>query len=61
MAETLMIDLWLTLRQHTRRKVIEALEGPDVEKTEKGEVALHGHTVWAFSTAIPGAPLKEGG
>ncbi|CAF9924564.1 MAG: hypothetical protein HETSPECPRED_005598 [Heterodermia speciosa] len=45
----------------TRRKVFEALEGPDVEKIEKGEVALHGHTTWAFSSAIPGAPLKEGG
>lgn len=37
------------------------MNGPDVEMSEKGEVALHGQTVFNWTTAIPGAPLSEGG
>lgn len=47
--------------RETKSKVFEALKGSDVERNEDGKVALHGHTIWAFTTAIPGAPLKEGG
>lgn len=44
-----------------RKQIFEAMDGEDVEENEKGEVALHGHTVWYWTTAIPGAPLKNGG
>ena len=37
------------------------MAGDDVEKNEKGEIALHGRTVAHWTTAIPGAPLKSGG
>lgn len=37
------------------------MSGPEVEKNEKGEVALHGHTVFCWTSAVPGAPMKEGG
>lgn len=39
---------------NTRSRVFEALKGDDVEKNEQGEVALHGRTVWAWTTAVPG-------
>jgi len=47
--------------QETKDKVYELLNGPDVETNTEGKVALHGHTVWAWSTAIPEAPFREGG
>ena len=51
----------LTLEKTTKDGVFEALEGEDVEQNEQGEVALHGRTVWVWTTAVPGAPLKDGG
>lgn len=44
-----------------RKQIFEAMDGEDVEENEKGEVALHGHTVWYWTTAIPGVPLRNGG
>ncbi|MCJ1351558.1 MAG: hypothetical protein MMC33_001542 [Icmadophila ericetorum] len=44
-----------------KRKAFEAMNGNDVEVNEKGELALHGHTIWVWTTAIPGAPLRNGG
>lgn len=44
-----------------RKEVFEAMEGDDIETNEKGEVALHGNTFSAWTSAIPGAPLKSGG
>ena len=35
--------------------------GTDVEINENGEVAVHGQTVFGWATAIPGAPLRNGG
>ena len=35
--------------------------GEDVEMNETGEIALHGWTISAWTTAIPGATLKSGG
>lgn len=51
----------LTLSKATKREVFDALSGPDVEKRKDGKVALHGQTLAAWTTAIPGAPLKSGG
>lgn len=51
----------LTWVKDVKNQVQEALEGDDVEHNSQGEVALHGHAVWAWTTSIPGAPLKEGG
>ena len=45
----------------TKKKVLEATGAADVEKNESGELELHGRTYSAWSTAIPGAPLKSGG
>ncbi|KAL9067211.1 MAG: hypothetical protein Q9161_007011 [Pseudevernia consocians] len=45
----------------TKKKVLEATGAADVEKNENGELELHGRTYSAWSTAIPGAPLKSGG
>lgn len=51
----------LTLCKSAKREVFNALSGPDVEKNKDGEVALHGETLTAWTSAIPGAPLKSGG
>ncbi len=51
----------LTWVKNVKHRVLEALEGVDVERNKQGEVALHGHAVWAWTTSIPGVPLKEGG
>ena len=48
-------------RKNVKKQIFEAMNGDDVEQNEKGEVALHGHTVWYWTTAVPGAPLKNGG
>ena len=45
----------------TKQKVMEVLSGADVETNGHGEVAIHGQTFAAWTTAIPEAPLKEGG
>lgn len=44
-----------------RKKVLEVTGAADVEKNENGGLELHGRTYFAWSTAIPGAPLKCGG
>ena len=51
----------LTVYKKVKQEILVAMDGDDVEENEKGEVALHGHTVWYWTTAIPGAPLKNGG
>ncbi|KAK4690954.1 hypothetical protein P7C71_g5944, partial [Lecanoromycetidae sp. Uapishka_2] len=45
----------------TKKRVFEAMDGSDVETNENGELALHGQTFFAWTTAVPGAPLKSGG
>lgn len=45
----------------TKKKLLEAAGAADVEKNENGELELHIRTYSAWSTAIPGAPLKSGG
>lgn len=56
------VDWWkLTCEKDIKRKVFEALQGGDVKRNQQGKVALHGQTVWAWTTAIPGAPLRNGG
>lgn len=61
-------------RYHTLSQ-IAILEGPKLEKVktvvmnaldgaetnEKGEIAVHGNTYFAWASAIPGAPLRSGG
>lgn len=47
--------------EDTRKKVLEATRAADVKKNEHGWLELHGRTHFAFTTAIPGAPLKSGG
>ena len=37
------------------------MEGDDVETNDIGEIALHGHTFSAWTTAIPGDTLRNGG
>lgn len=50
----------LTSAQNLRRRFEDAMAGSDAEKNERGEIPLHGQTYLAWTTAIPGAPLKEG-
>ena len=40
---------------------MEALDSDDVQRNDKGEIALHGKTCAYWTTAIPGAPLRQGG
>lgn len=54
-------DIWLTTVKDMKKKVFEATAGPDVETNENGDIAVHGQTFSAWTTAVPGAPLKNGG
>jgi len=45
--------------ERTRKVFFDALEAKDVETDEHGRVAVHGHTVFAWTTSIPGEPLKS--
>lgn len=51
----------LTSGKDTRKKVLEATGAADIEKSENGELELHGRTYFAWTTAVPGVPLKSGG
>ncbi len=42
-----------------KRQIFEALNSGSVEMSGNGEVALHGQTLSAWTTAIPGISLKE--
>ncbi|KAL8997865.1 MAG: hypothetical protein Q9169_002947 [Polycauliona sp. 2 TL-2023] len=42
-------------------KVFAAMSASDAEANDKGELPLHGHVVYAWTSAVPGAPIKEGG
>ena len=44
-----------------KKKVLEATGAANIEKNENGELELHGRTYFAWSSAVPGAPLKSGG
>lgn len=48
----------LTLRKDIEKKVLEATRAANVKKTEDGSLELHGRTFFAWSSAIPGAPLQ---
>ena len=37
---------------------MQALNGPDVKTNEHGEAAMHGRTVFCWTSAIPTGPLK---
>ena len=45
--------------QKTRKVFDDAINGPDVEENEKGEVALHGTTYSYWTTKIPAEGKKE--
>lgn len=47
--------------KNTKKKVLEAIEAANVQRNENGGLELHGRTYFAWTTAIPGAPLKSGG
>ncbi|CAL8577070.1 hypothetical protein XPA_002919 [Xanthoria parietina] len=42
-------------------RVFAAMSASSAEANEKGELPLHGHVVYTWTTAVPGAPIKEGG
>ncbi|KAL8874493.1 MAG: hypothetical protein Q9174_000186 [Haloplaca sp. 1 TL-2023] len=44
-----------------KEKVFAALNAPEAERNGAGELPLHGRVVYAWTTAVPGAPLKNGG
>ncbi|KAL8723644.1 MAG: hypothetical protein Q9225_000087 [Loekoesia sp. 1 TL-2023] len=41
--------------------VFAAITSPDVERNDNGELPLHGRVVYAWTSSVPGAPLKNGG
>ena len=47
--------------QRVKKAVSEALNGDDVKPNAEGKVAIHGNTVVAYTTKIPGRPLREWG
>lgn len=44
-----------------KKRVEEVLDADDVERNDKGQIAIHGRTYWVWTSKIPGHPLKEGG
>ena len=44
-----------------KKNVLEATGVADAKKSENGSLELHGRTYFAWSSAVPGAPLKSGG
>lgn len=44
-----------------KKKVLEAVEAADVQRNENGGLELHRRTYFAWTTATPGAPLKNSG
>ena len=47
--------------ERTRNVFFAALDEKDVQADEHGRVAVHGKTVFAWTTRIPGGPLRSGG
>jgi len=45
--------------EQTRKTFFEAME--DSPTDEQGRIAVHGYTVFAWTTKIPGEPLSSGG
>ena len=58
-----MVGMWIANleAQTVKNKFFEAFNEPDAETNSSGEWALHGRTIYAWTTAIPSGPLKEGG
>jgi hypothetical protein len=67
-------DIWKRLRTLSQIAILEGEELEKVKKTyddavnaaetvtdEQGRVAVHGRTYFAWTTRIPGEPLKSGG
>ncbi|KAL8693335.1 MAG: hypothetical protein Q9218_001814 [Villophora microphyllina] len=44
-----------------RDKVFAAMGAQDIERNSGGELPLHGRSVYAWTSSVPGAPLKNGG
>ncbi|KAL8843629.1 MAG: hypothetical protein Q9170_000133 [Blastenia crenularia] len=42
-------------------KISAAMNAPDIEKNDKGELPLHRRVIYAWTSSIPGASLKSGG
>ncbi|KAL8821571.1 MAG: hypothetical protein Q9223_000415 [Gallowayella weberi] len=42
-------------------RALAAMGASDVERSGKGELPLHGRVVYAWTSSVPGAPIKEGG
>jgi hypothetical protein len=47
--------------EQMRKAFDDALDAKDVQTDEQGRVAVHGYTVFAWTTRIPGSPLRSGG
>jgi hypothetical protein len=45
-------NLYETKREEIRRKILDALKGDDVERNEKGEIAMHVVTYMAWTSRI---------
>lgn len=48
-------------QQDIKSKVMEATEKSEDERNDKGELALHGRTVFCWTNAVPSDPLRAGG
>lgn len=48
-------------QQDIKSKTMEAIEKSEDERNDKGELALHGRTVFYWTNAVPSEPLRAGG
>ena len=46
--------------EKAKKTFFDAINADDVEVDQDGKVALHGHTFFAWTTRIPGEPLRSG-
>ncbi|KAL8954050.1 MAG: hypothetical protein Q9222_000107 [Ikaeria aurantiellina] len=47
--------------RRVKEAVLAAMNAPDVERDPDGKLPLHGRTVYAWTSSVPGAPVKNGG
>ena len=47
--------------QKVKKTFEDAIDSPETVKDEQGRVAVHGRTYFAWTSRIPGEPLKSGG
>ncbi|KAL8807515.1 MAG: hypothetical protein Q9182_000680 [Xanthomendoza sp. 2 TL-2023] len=47
--------------RRVKERALAAMGASDVDRNGKGGLPLHGRAVYAWTSSVPGAPIKEGG